>query len=64
MRDMILGDAPAFGWIVDRLRHAEAAAKQGLLSAASSELIPPFSNTADPSRPPPIRRSAGSGSFP
>lgn len=23
MRDMILGDAPPFGWILDRLRHAE-----------------------------------------
>ena len=23
MRDMILGDAPAFGWILDRLRYAE-----------------------------------------
>jgi len=28
MRDMIPGDAPAFGWIVDRLRHAEAAANR------------------------------------
>ena len=25
MRDMVLGDAPAFEWIVDRLRHAETA---------------------------------------
>jgi len=23
MRDMILGEAPDFGWIMDRLRHAE-----------------------------------------
>ena len=28
MRDMILGDAPAFGWIVDRLRNAEATANR------------------------------------
>ncbi|MCY4396397.1 MAG: nucleotidyl transferase AbiEii/AbiGii toxin family protein [Rhodospirillaceae bacterium] len=28
MRDMILGDAPAFGWIVDRLRDAEAEANR------------------------------------
>ena len=26
MCDMILGEAPAFGWIVERLRHAEAEA--------------------------------------
>ncbi|MDE0254987.1 MAG: nucleotidyl transferase AbiEii/AbiGii toxin family protein [Rhodospirillaceae bacterium] len=28
MRDMILGDAPAFDWIVDRLRDAEVAANR------------------------------------
>ncbi|MDE0407179.1 MAG: nucleotidyl transferase AbiEii/AbiGii toxin family protein [Alphaproteobacteria bacterium] len=28
MRDMILGDAPAFGWIVDRLQDAEVAANR------------------------------------
>ena len=28
MRDMILGEAPAFGWIVDRLRYAEAEANR------------------------------------
>ena len=28
MRDMILGEAPAFGWIVERLRHAEAEANR------------------------------------
>ena len=28
MRDMILGDAPTFGWILDRLRHAENVANR------------------------------------
>ncbi len=28
MRDMILGDAPTFGWIVDLLRYVEAAANR------------------------------------